>query len=606
MKQEALLSRKEVPGESMWNSEALYPSWDAWEAEYEMALADLPNLSAFENRLGEGPGVLLSWFEECARQWDREVQLFVYADMAASVDSGDTEAKAHRGQALGLWARLEAATAFAEPELTALGERLSVWLAEEPALRDYRHYFSELLRMAPHRRSAEVEEVLGMLLDAFINVSFTAEELTNTDLTFADAVDSQGKKHPVHQATLPPTGIKSPDRERRRTAWESFCNGHLSVQNTLASNYVTKIKQVVALARIRQHESVLEMMLAPSDLPVSVFHNVIDTFKAELPTWHRYWGVRRKALGVDELRPFDIWTPLAQEEVVIPYRQGVAWICEALAPLGEAYVETVRQACLKERWVDYAPNKEKRQGAASYWATPDTPPVIVTGYEGSTGCLSVLAHELGHSLHSYECSRTQPYVYRHFASGSLAVAETASNFHQAMVRAHLQDVGPNDRGLRLALLDETLENFHRYFFIMPILAQFELEVFRRAEQRRPLSAPILNQIMADLFAEGYGSALADDPERTQITWAQFPHLYRPFYTFQYAVGIAAAHALAERVRAGGPDAAERYLHFLRAGSSRSPLALFELAGVDMTTPQPVERAFAALSAQIDQVEALAA
>lgn len=600
------LLRKDVPEDSRWNKEAVYDSWAAWEAEYALALAELPKVAAFQNRLGEGPDTLLAWFEESARQWDRELRLFVYATMAAAVDSSDTEAKAYEGLALDVWAQLAAASSFAEPELTAIGEKLLHWAVEQPALCQYRHYFEELLRRARHRRSDEVEEVLGMLQGAFYNVGLTARELTNTDLTFADAVDSQGKRHEVYRATISPAGIKSHDREHRRTAWESFYDGHAQVRNTLASNYLTCVKQTVALAKIRGHDSVLEMMLAPSGLPVAAFANVMDAFEAELPLWHRYWDVRRKVLGLDALHPYDVWAPLVQEEPAIPYRQGVEWLCEAMAPLGEGYVALIRQACFEERWVDHAPNKEKEQGAASFCSTPAMPAFIFTRYEGSVACLRLLAHELGHSLHFYLAANNQPQVYRRFDTFSLAIAETASIFHEAMLLAHLQQSRQDDKALQIALLDDALAGFHSYFLLSPLLAAFEREVYRRAQRNQPLSAPIFDEIMAGLFAEAYGDTMVDDPQRTQSTWARFPHLYDPFYSFQYALGIVAAYALAERVRSGGAEAANAYLDFLKAGSSLSPPAAWKLAGVDMTTPQPVKKTFGLLAAQIDQLEALAA
>jgi len=602
-KTESLL-REDAPKESTWNREAVYLTWEAWVADFESAQSDLPVLGKFSGRLKEGPGVLLEWFQVRGVHWRRMMKLYLFARMAVAVDTGDEQAKSHYGQAIGLDAKFKAATAFEKPELMAIGDQLLDWLDIEPQLQIYRHYIKNVIRRRPHQRSSEVEQLLGMLEDSFNNVARTAQELTNTDLVFADAVDSHGKAHPVQQATVTPTGIQSPDRQHRRKAWENFCDSHLAMQNTLASNYVTEVKQRVFLAKVRGFDSVLELMLSPTNLPVEVYNTLIDTFKQQLPVWHRYWEVKRKVLKVDELNPYDVWAPIVTEPPVIPYQQAVDWICEAMSPLGQEYVEVMRRGCLEERWVDYAPNKGKMQGAASSLRV-EMPPFIFMSYNDTLMSMSVLAHELGHSMHGYFADENQPWEYTEFDAISSTVAETASNFNQAMLRAYLRKELKDNRQFQIALIDEAIFNFHRYFFIMPTLARFEYEVFSRAQQDQPLNASILNQIMANLFTEGYGDTMVDDPERTAITWAQFPHLYFPFYTFQYAVGISAAHALAEKVLAGDRQAAEDYLKFLSAGGSQYSIDLFNLAGVDMTTSEPIEKAFDVLADMIAQLEILA-
>ena len=359
------------------------------------------------------------------------------------------------------------------------------------------------------------------------------------------------------------------------------------------------------MAQERGYSSVLDMMLSPANLPVSVFHTLIETFQQNLPIWHRYWEAKRRILGVAEIHPYDIWAPMIKHPPLVPYRQAVDWICAGLAPLGDEYVQILRSACLEQRWVDYFPNMGKSQGAASSLHI-ETPPFIYMTYVDTVGSMSVLAHELGHSLHLYYTGENQPVAYNNFNVFSSAVTETASNFNQAMLRAYLRELKKDERDFQIALLDEAIYNFHRYFFIMPTLARFEYEVFQRAERNQPLSAPILNEICQRFFAEGYGDTLQDDPQRTSITWAEFGHLYLPFYTFQYSVGISAAHALAHRVLTEGSPAAQDYLKFLKAGASLYPMDLFNLAGVNMASPQPVKKAFVVLEGMVAQLETLAA
>ena len=599
------LQRKDVAQESKWDAENVYSSWDEWQDELDAVAAELPTLSQFAGALGDSPSVLVDWLELYCRQRRRVMRLLIFARMANAVDSGDTVAKGKMGQVMGLFGKFSAATAFAEPEMIALDATLLEWTKSEPGLATYEHYFHNLLRGKRHRRSSEVEEVLGMLSDPLGSVSQTARELTNTDLSFADAVDGHGGRHHVGQDMLPPTGITSRDRDLRRTAWESFCDGHLAMKNTLASNYITSVKGSIFNARVRGYNSVLESVLSPHNVPLEVFHNLINTFEKNLSTWQRYWDVKRRVLGFDSIHPYDIWAPIAGEGSKIEFKQAVHWISAAMGPLGEEYAEVLRRGCLEEGWVDYAPNRGKMQGAASS-PCDDTHPFIYMSYNDNLMSLSVLAHELGHSMHTYLSDRNQPEIYNFYLGDlpSMAVMETASNFHQALTRAYLLQEKKDDPNFQIALIDEAIFNFHRYFFIMPTLARFELEVYTRAQEGKPLNADILNGIMGDLYSQGYGTTMTDDRERTSITWSQFAHLYVPFYTFQYAIGISAAHALAEDVIAGEEKAVENYLEFLKAGVSLYAMDSFKLAGVDMSGPRPVEKTFKVVENLVDRLEGL--
>lgn len=598
------LKRADVPLEQTWNRESVFESWDAFQQEMDAIAAALPDLEKFAGTLN-APEVVAQWLEVSTQLSRRVSRLNVYTNMATAVDSSDTEAKAKRGQVASLVSKLNAVSAFAEPELLTSGDKLVGWTEQEPRLSIYRHYFENLLREQKHTLSPEVEKVLGMLSSPFTGTFQTYRELTDTDLKFPDALDSQGQAHHVAQAIIPPIGIQNADRVLRKNAWEHFCDQHLAVQNTLASNLITAVKQSVFIARVRGYDSVLESRLAPSNLPVQVFHTLIDTFKANLPVWHRYWAAKRKALGVETLHPYDIWAPIVSDNPPITYQQAVDWICAGMEPLGEEYVTALRRGALEERWVDYAQNEGRMQGAFASGAK-DTYPFVFNTFNGTFEAMSVLAHELGHAMHNYWMNKFQPEVYvGGFASTrSSSVAETASNFHQAMVRAYLRESKADDRSFQLALIDEAMFNFHRYFFIMPTLARFEYEVYSRAEQDKPLNATILNGIMRDLYAEGYGDTMTDDPDRTQITWGQFLHLYMPFYSFQYSVGISAAHALAEGILAGKTGAASQYRDFLGAGWSKYAPDLFAVAGVDMTQPEPVVKTFGVLEKLVEHLENL--
>ena len=597
--------RSEIPDRFKWNAPSVFESDDAWQAEFEAIVARLPDIERFKGRLGDGPTVLadaLALIDELA---ERIGKVRVYASMNQAVDMRDQAATRRAGQAQALVARGQAATAYLEPELLAIGrETLLTWiacessLADEPRLAHLAHRVDDLFRKQAHIRSAEVEELLGMLGDPFGGARSVAGLLTNADFKFEPARGNDGSTQPVTQGTLHKL-LASPDREARRTAWEHYTDQYLAFKNTLAAALVTSLKQNAFDMRVRGHPSTLAASLFENNIPVEVFHNLIDVFRKNLPTWHRYWAVRRRALGLDDLHPYDVWAPLTGDPPHVPYEQAVEWICAGLAPMGEAYVAAVRRGCLEDRWVDVYPNQGKRAGAFSS-GSYGTYPFIMMSYNDDLFSLSTLAHELGHSMHSFLTRQHQPIAYSRY---SLFVAEVASNFHQAMVRAHLLATKP-DRAFQIAAIEEAMSNFHRYFFVMPTLARFELETHQRIERGEGLTADDMIGLMADLFAEGYGQAVAVDRERVGITWATFGHLYVDYYVYQYATGISGANALARGILSGREGAVEDYLRFLQAGGSTYPLDALRMAGVDLTTPEPVEVAFGVLGELVERLEGL--
>jgi oligoendopeptidase F len=582
-----------------WNEESVFRSPQDWEKAFGELQGELKEIEAFKGRLDD-PGRLADWFDFAQELTGKLGKLFVYASMSYSCDTTDQGASARFDRARSLLAHVAAATAFAEPEMISLGiKRLREWLSTEPRLAVYEHYLERLEHRAAHVRSGEVEELLGSLSDPFGTATSAHGVLANTDLQFAPAVDSHGEEHEIAQGTIRAL-LKSQDRELRRSAWTNYADAHLAFKNTMATLLSAGIKGNTLLARARRFESVLHASLAAENIPLTVFHSLIDTFRANLPTWHRYWRVRKQALGFASLHEYDLFAPLAKTSPEVSYEQSVEWLLGAMKPLGEDYVATLCRGAFEERWVDRAVNKGKRMGAFSS-GVKGTHPFIMMSYTDDIFSMSTLAHEFGHSMHSYLSWQEQPRVYSRY---SLFAAEVASNFNQAMLRAYLFEKNP-DKDFQIALIEEAMGNFHRYFFVMPTLARFELELHERLSRGEALSADKLTALMADLFAEGYGNEISPDRERVGITWAQFhTHLYSRFYVFQYATGISGAHALAEKVLSGEEGAAERYLDFLKAGGSMYPLDALKLAGVDLSTPEPVESTFAVLADLVDRLEAL--
>jgi oligoendopeptidase F len=598
----SLPPRSAAPVERTWDAAGVFPSHDAWATELEALLADLVAVTSFQGRLAEGAEVLaaaLAARDELDRRLGR---VLVYAGLGYAVETTDAEAAARYGRAQGAAARVAGAVAFVVPEVLALGrDTLREWSAATPSLQVYEHWFDDLFRRREHTRSVDVEEALGLLTDVASGPFAVYSGLTDADLGFEPATDEAGVQHPVAQGSIDML-LARRDRVLRRSAWESYADGFLGVRHTLAANLAGAVKHAVFEARVRRHATTLDAALSGPNVPAAVFDDLIATFRTNLPIWHRYWRLRRDQLGVDRFAPYDVWAPLGRRDPpAFAYEQCVQWICDALAPLGDDYVRTVRRGCLEQRWVDVYPSEGKMGGAFSA-GSPGTHPFIVMSFDGTAVSLGTLAHELGHSMHSQLAWETQPHVYTAY---STFVAEVASNFHQALLRAHLLEAVP-DPSVQLAVLEEAMANLHRYFFLMPTLARFEREVHRRAEDGEGLTADLLSELAFDLFAEAFGPDVELDRERIGITWAQFGHLYEPFYVFQYATGISGANALAQDVLRGSPGAAERYLGLLRAGDSVYPLVALERAGVDLSSPEPVERTYAVLTSLVDRIEALVA
>lgn len=601
-----LPKRSELPKEQTWNVEALFASEADWRVAYEQALAANRELEPFAGHLAESGKTLLDTLETRERLNLGAFKVFMYASLQQSTDGGNAAYTSMFSQARGLLAEAGAAAAYIEPEILAIpAERLEALIKSEPGLETYRHYFGGLGLRKPHVRSGEVEEVMAQVSDALGGHSASASAATNADMTFRP-VQFDGQSLPVSHSSVGELLVHE-SAEVRKAAWESYADGHLAFKNTLASTLQGSIKAYVFGTRARGYNSSLERSLAvgrtPNNIPRSVFDNLLAIFQANLPTWHRFWRIRRKARGGllpnHDVPLYDAPAPLVQSPKMT-FQEAAETICRGMEPLGQEYVRPMRKGLLEERWVDWGQNAGKRPGAYSS-GLKGTFPYIFMSWSDDLFSMSTLAHELGHSMHSYFSRNTQPAIYANY---SLFIAEVASNFNQAMVRSMLLREAKTPE-YKLAVLEEAFSNFHRYLFVMPTLARFEKELYERLEAGGAISAPFLGERLAELFTEGYGGEVEIDKERLGSGWMNFAHLYQPFYVYQYATGIAAANALAKDVLEGGEPAARRYLDFLKAGDSVYPLEALKIAGIDMSQPEPVERGFAVLKGMVDELESTA-
>lgn len=593
--------RSKVKKKYTWNAESVFKSKKEWEAEVKKILAELPNIKKYEGRLGESAETLVEALNQVEKLMIRLMHVFMYAGFSYNVDTTNQTSAAMFGKAQGVFGQVSGAVAFVNPELLLIGKtKLAEWMSRNPKLAVQKHNMDNLFRKQAHVRSGEVEEILGMVSDPLGGGGNSSSMLTNADFKFAPAKDWKGKKVEVTQGNIHTSLMEHPDRKVRQSAFESYMDKHLEFKNTLATNLTTSIKTNVFYSQVRKHEDSLSASLFDNNIPVDVFHNLINTFKKNLPVWHRYFEIRRKALKLKEVNYYDMWAPIVKKKTKVSYEKAVGLICDSLAPLGKEYIEAIRRGCLKDRWVDVYPNQGKSNGAFS-WGASGTHPFIMMSYTDEVGSMSTLAHELGHSMHSYLTWKNQPLAYSDY---SLFVAEVASNFNQAMMRGHLLKT-ITDKNFLISLIEEAVGgNFFRYFFQMPTLARFELETHQQVERGESLTADSMQELMADLFAEGFGPKVKVDRPRVGMIWSTFGHLFSDYYVYSYATGISGAHALSGRILRGEPNSVEDYLGFLKSGSSVYPLDVLKKAGVDMTTPKPVEETFAVMESYIDRLEEL--
>ncbi|MDL5362411.1 oligoendopeptidase F [Halalkalicoccus sp. NIPERK01] len=588
--------RGQIPEEYTWDLESIYASDDDWEAAYEAIEDRIPDLEAYEGRItedGETLYDLLSLREEVMRELS---QVAAYARMRRDEDTRNQEYQALTARAQSLASEASSAASFVEPELQELSEgELDALIAEEPALEEYDHYFDDVLRMKPHTRSAEIEGLLAELGEVTGASGEIYNMLSNADLEFP-VVERDGEAVEITQANF--TRLqKNLDREFRREVYEGFYDTWEDVRNTVGAAYKNSVKADVKLARARDYGTAREAAMDGPNIPVEVYDNLVETVHDHLDTLHRHVDLKREALGVEELRMWDVYMPVAEgESPDVEYDEAANHVVEAVAPLGEEYQSRVAEG-LDSRWVDVYENVGKQAGAYS-GGTYDTQPFILMNYQDDIPSMYTLAHELGHSLHSQLTSEHQPYVYSGY---EIFVAEVASTVNEALLTHHLLDT-VEDEAFRLHVLNEYLERFRSTLYRQTMFAEFEHRAHEIEEEGGALTPDALDDLYGDLKAEFYEPAVVDD--RIAREWMRIPHFYRAYYVYQYATGISAAVALSKRILEDGEPAAADYREFLRSGSTEYPLELLEVAGIDMRSPEPISEALSVYDEYLGEMDSL--
>ncbi len=593
--------RSEVPVEMTWDLTLIYPSVEEWEADFARLETGLPAFAAFSGHLDHATTLLqcLKMRDETGAQIGK---LYSWASLSKSGDNADPEAQARHDRIVGLYSRRAAATSFIEPQILAVPtETLTSLLDAEEGLKVYAYYFQTLERQRAHTRSAEVEEVLAQISESLGAAQTAFRQFNNADLKFPPIMDENGVEQELTHGKFI-NFLQSENRDVRERAFKTYHGEFSKWRNTLAATLGGTVKSHVALSRVRGYASVLDMELGPDAIPTSVYTNLIATVHERLPVLHRYLRLRKKRLGLDTLKMWDLYVPIVENvERTIAYEEGKKLVLESIAPLGAEPTKIIARG-FEERWVDVLENEGKTSGAFSDGSFL-TPPYMLLNYQEKLESVFTLAHEWGHSLHSYLARETQPYIY---AGYTIFVAEVASTLLEALLSHYmLEDAKQKgDRELQMYLLNQVAERFRATLFRQTLFAEFELKIHEAVERNEPLTAQGMSEIYLQINRDYYGAEVEVD-DIAAIEWARIPHFYYGYYVYQYATGISAAQSLARQILTEGDVAVERYLNFLRGGGSKTSIDLLIGAGVDMTTPAPIHAALDAFEDAVAQMEALA-
>ena len=597
----AVPKRQELPFEYTWNLESFYANDQQWEQDFKRLEGLLPDLAQLAGTIGQAAESMLDAFQQRDEANKLVEQLYIYAYLRQSENTANSQYQALFERAASLYTRLNATTAFFEPEILAVPDaRLNEFLGSIAELRVYEQALSELRRQREHIRSAEIEALLAESGEIARAAESTYEMLNNADLKFPVIKDEDGNDVELSQGRYI-RFMESTNREVRRAAFEAMYDTYGKVRNTTGTLLSSHIRTHIFYAKARNYTSAVEAALDPDAIPLEVYTNLVDTINANLHHLHRYMELRKRLLKLDELHMYDIYVPLISDvESKYTYDQARELMLSGMAPLGSDYIATMRHGLYDGRWVDVYENEGKRSGAFSYGAYTSQP-FILMNFQDNLESIFTLAHELGHSMHSFYTRRTQPYVYGHY---TLFVAEVASTLNEALLVEHMLQT-TDDRKLQLYLINHRIEEFRRTMFRQVQFAEFEYDIHRRAEAGEALTADSFSEIYFDLNKRYHGPAVVMD-DQIAVEWSRIPHFYSNFYVYKYATGIAASAALSKQILSEGRPAVDRYLNFLKGGSSKTSIELLRDAGVDMASPAPVQQACEVFGELVGRMEELTA
>lgn len=595
---EVLKKRSEVAVEDTWALEDIFPSIEVWEETCKKAKELLEGLKRFEGHLGDSAVMMEQFYEEAETVSKMVESAYQYACMHSHEDLGNNEWQVRTGKAQNLYTIAAQVMAFEEPELLAMGEeKVENFMKESEALYDLKMYFARIFRTKEHILSPEIEAILAKTADMSRASSDIFTMFNNAELKFPAIKDEQGNEVAVSHGRYG-RFMESKNREIRKAAFDAMYSTYEKYINTIATTFMANLKQESFYAQVRKYPSARAMELSGSNIPEAVYDNLIESIHDALPMMHRYVRLRKKMLGVDELHMYDVYAPMVKDyDCKYTIDEAKELVVKALAPMGEEYQRVLKEA-FANRWIDVYENEGKRSGAYS-WGPYGTHPYVLMNFQGNLNNTFTLAHEMGHAMHSYYSAKTQPYKYAHYR---IFVAEVASTCNEALLMHYMLEHA-SSKEEKLHLINQFLEKFKGTMYRQTMFAEFEKIVHGLAGEGEALSAKDFNKIYLDLNKKYFGEDMVSDPY-IAYEWAKIPHFYTPFYVYQYSTGFAAAMALSKRILTLGEEGVKDYMKFLTGGSSKDPIDLLRLAGVDMETKEPVIEALSVFDSLLDQFEAL--
>jgi oligoendopeptidase F len=594
----SLPGRYEIPDKFKWRLEDIYPSDKDWEKDFQRVHAMISEVEAFRGKLGLSARTLLEALELDARLRELNEKVFVYARMRRDEDNTNPVYQALTDRAESLSARVQAALSFLAPEILALPEEvLERFRREESGLALYDFLLEELRRQKEHVLSPSEERIIALAGEAIQAQDSIFRMINNADISFPKILDETGNEVEITHGRYTRL-LESSDRRVRKDAFEAFYSSYRRLKNTIAATLSSSVKRDIFYARVRKHPSALQASLFEDNIPPEVYDNLIQTVRNHLGLMHRYTALRKRLLGLDELHMYDLYVPLVKDiSWEINYPEAVDMIREGLSPLGRSYVETMSKG-LESGWIDLYESRGKSSGAYS-WGPYGVHPYVLMNYQNNLSNVFTLAHELGHAMHSYYSFTEQPYIYAHY---KIFTAEVASTVNESLLMDYLlKTVGERDK--QLYLLNHYLEQFRGTLFRQTMFAEFEKIIHERAEAGEALTPDSLCELYYRLNVDYHGPAVFVDQD-IALEWARIPHFYSAFYVYKYATGFSAATAITRLILNQGEPALGNYITFLKKGGSDYPLKLLKTAGVDLSTPRPVQEALQLFGQLLDRLEEL--
>ncbi len=595
---QTLTKRSEIAREYTWDLESIYPTNDDWENSFKKLKQGLPELEALKGTLAQSGQALLMVLQTRDVLFEELETLYVYASMRRDEDTTNSVYLGMFDRAMQLLVRASTAISYVEPEILALPQvTLDTFVQETSGLSLYRQQLDDINRNRPHVRTAEVEAVLAAAGEISEVPDSVFSMIDNADLKLPQIQNEKGEEVQLTKGNYL-VYIRNTDRRVRTDAFEGMHGTFLKQRNTIAATLAGQVKGNIFFTRQRGFGSSRERALARNNIPVSVYDNLVETVSEHIHLLNRYMKLRKRLLQLDELHMYDLYVPIVKETAdEISYTEACDTVVTALAPLGENYTSILQQA-FKERWIDVYETPGKRGGAYSGGGYK-TRPFILLNFQNKRDSMYTLAHELGHSMHSYFSRSHQPFQYGDY---TIFVAEVASTLNEGLLTEYLLKT-TDDPTVRLAILNHSLEDLRGTLFRQTMFAEYEQQIHSQAEQGQPLTADSLSTMYRAINEKFYGGEAVID-ELIDIEWARIPHFYYNFYVYQYATGISAACALVQQILHEGQPAVHRYLKFLSSGSSDYSIELLKKAGVDMTSPEPVRQALQLFDSHLTQMEEL--